>query len=140
MTSIRFRHEVVEEASTGGHETGDWLILYADVKKLLTDRPDDFEEMLDAVATAYEDEKNDELGEIGIRVVSAVEDSASKIFDLLKDQPNPFDDDDQIYPQRFVAAAVLDFLTGIGVIELPQEEEDSSEGSEDGNSDGSESD
>lgn len=139
MTSIRFRNEVMEEASSVGFDTGDCLILYADMKALLGNKPDDFEDMLDAVATAYEEEKKEELGEIGIRVISAMGDSATKIFEHLTDHPNPFDDDDQIYPQKFAAAAALDFLIGVSVIQLSDGEDDSSQPSEQDDSDGSES-
>ena len=139
MTSIRFRNEVTEEASNAGVDTGDCLILYADLKALLASKADDFEEMLDAVATAYEEEKKEEIGEIGTRVIGAVDDSAVKIFKHLTDHSNPFEDDDEIYPQKFAAAAVLDFLIGISVIQLSEAEDDSSQPSEQDDSAGSES-
>jgi hypothetical protein len=125
MASVHFRNIVELTAEESGHETGDLLALYADKKEEIRNRLDEFEATLEAVASAYDDDKNDGIThEIGMRVLSTTGENCKAIFN--GGEEDPFEDDDQLYQQSMIAAAILDLLLETKIIELPAEEEDNS--------------
>lgn len=123
MASVHFRNVVESTAEEAGMETADLLVLYVDKKEKIRDQMDDFEALLETVAGAYDDDKADGIThEIGMRVLSTVGENCKGIFDA--DEDDPFNDDDQVYQQSIIAAAILDLLLESKIIELPAEEED----------------
>jgi myo-inositol-1-phosphate synthase len=140
MSTIHFRSLANDEAESAGLETGDLLILYNDVKDYARQNADAIEALLDGVAVAYEEDVAEGItDEIGMRVLAAIGDHAKKLFDNLEDVENPFEDEEQIYHQKAVAAALLDTLVEFQVIKLPEEEAGSDDDDHEGGSEQSES-
>ena len=126
MATLHFRSMCLDEAQAAGLEGGDLIILYNDVKTYLKHNTDEVEELLDAVAVAYEEDKAEDItDEIGMRVISAIGDHSERLFEGIDGTPDPFEDEEQIYHQKAAAAALLDLLVEVEVIKLPEGDENS---------------
>lgn len=130
-----------DEAETAGLESGDLIMLYNDVKSYVRQHADEVETLLEEVAVAYEEDITEGVtDEIGMKVLAAIGDHSAKIFEALDGIEDPFENEEQIYHQKAVAAAILDMLVEVGVVKLPEEpagsdEEEDQEGSGDSDSD-----